>query len=135
MKTHDQKFANRPKLTIPDILVYGSSDITFSGYGEYWRQVKSLAMVHLLNNTRVQSFQQVREKEGALMIGMIERNPGSVIDLSELIFWLVNNTVCEVVLGRTYRGLYFMDLLQRFVRVLSLFSVTSYIPWIEWFRR
>ncbi|CAH1441486.1 unnamed protein product [Lactuca virosa] len=50
LKTHDLKFASRPKLRIPDILLYGSNDIAFSPYGEYWRQLKSIAVVHLLNN-------------------------------------------------------------------------------------
>ena len=56
MKTHDLKFSNRPKLKIADTLVYGSNAITFSPYGEHWRQVKSIAVLHLLNSTRVLSF-------------------------------------------------------------------------------
>ncbi|KAI3684478.1 hypothetical protein L6452_33702 [Arctium lappa] len=137
MKTHDLKFANRPKLNIPDIVIYGSNDITFSRYGEYWRQVKSIAVVHLLNNMRVQSFQHVRAKEVAVMIEMIEKDGGSnsVTDLSELIFWLVNNIVCTVALGRTYRGSKFRNLLERFVEVFGAISVGSYIPWLSWIDR
>lgn len=135
MKTHDQIFASRPKLSIPDIVVYGSNDITFSRYGEYWRQVKSIAVVHLLNNTRVQSYEHVRAKEVAVMIGMIEKDGGSVTDLSELIFWLINNIVCKVALGRTYRGFKLRNLLERFVQVLGVISVGSYVPWLSWIDR
>ncbi|KAJ0603725.1 putative cytochrome P450 [Helianthus annuus] len=135
MKTHDLKFANRPKLIIPDMLIYGSSDITFSPYGEFWRQVKSIAVVHLLNTSRVHSFRHVREKEMGLMIETIEKSHGSIIDLSELIFWLVNNIVCKVSLGRSYKGLKFTDLLAQFVHVLGALCIGNYIPWLSWIDR
>ena len=54
MKTHDLIFSNRPKLKIYSILTYGSKNIAFSQYGEYWRQAKSIAVLHLLTNERVQ---------------------------------------------------------------------------------
>ncbi|KAI3763171.1 hypothetical protein L1987_53622 [Smallanthus sonchifolius] len=135
MKTHDLKFANRPKSRLTETLVYGSSDITFSPYGEYWRQVKSIAVVHLLNTARVQSFRQVREKEIGLMIDTIEKSHDSLIDLSDLIFWLVNNIVCKVSLGRSYQGLKFTNLLARFVNVLGTLCVGNYIPWLSWIDR
>ncbi|KAJ0785456.1 putative cytochrome P450 [Helianthus annuus] len=135
MKTHDLKFANRPKLIIPDMLIYGSSDITFSPYGEFWRQVKSIAVVHLLNTSRVHSFHHVREKEIGLMIETIEKSHGSIIDVTELVFWLVNNIVCKVSLGRSYQGLKFTDLLTQFVHVLGALCIGNYIPWLSWIDR
>ncbi|KAI7732379.1 hypothetical protein M8C21_016335 [Ambrosia artemisiifolia] len=135
MKTHDLTFANRPKLRIPDALIYGSGDITFSPYGEFWRQVKSIAVVHLLNTSRVHSFRHVREKEIGLMIDTIEKSHGSLIDLSDLTFWFVNNIVCKVSLGRSYQGLKFTDLLGRFVHVLGALCVGNYIPWLSWIDR
>ncbi|KAL8226017.1 hypothetical protein R6Q57_018574 [Mikania cordata] len=135
MKTHDLAFTSRPKMSIPDTLLYGSKDITFSPYGEYWRQVKSIAVVHLLNNTRVQSFRQIREKETALAINVIENRCGSVIDLSELLVKLTNNIICKVALGRTYSGLKFKDLLGRFMNVLGVFSFGNYIPKLSWIDR
>ncbi|CAH1441484.1 unnamed protein product [Lactuca virosa] len=135
LKTHDLKFASRPKLRIPDILLYGSNDITFSPYGEYWRQLKSIAVVHLLNNTRVQSFEQVREKEVALMIDKIKNSCGSLVDLNELFFWLTNNIVCMASLGRKYGGSTFADIMDRFMHLLSGFNVGDYIPWLAWIDR
>ncbi|KAK9073543.1 hypothetical protein SSX86_007867 [Deinandra increscens subsp. villosa] len=135
MKTHDISFASRPKMSIPDTLLYGSKDITFSPYGEYWRQVKSIAVIHLLNSARVQSFRQIRENEMALMINMIESSCGSVIDLSEFLVMLTNNIICKVALGRTYSGLKFKDLLGRFVHLLGVFSFGNYIPKLSWIDR
>ncbi|XP_076937749.1 cytochrome P450 Tp4149-like [Bidens hawaiensis] len=135
MKTHDLAFASRPKMSIPDTLLYGSKDITFSPYGEYWRQVKSIAVVHLLNTTQVQSFRQIREKEMALTISKIENCCGLVIDLSEFLVGLTNNIICTVALGRTYSGIKFKDLLDRFMNVLGVFSFGNYIPRLSWIDR
>ncbi|CAH1428504.1 unnamed protein product [Lactuca virosa] len=75
MKTHDLIFSNRPKLNIPGRLCYGSKDIAFSQYGEYWRQVKSIAVLHLLSNKRVQSYRVAlgRTYDGKKFKGLLER--------------------------------------------------------------
>ncbi|GFZ11986.1 cytochrome P450, family 71, subfamily A, polypeptide 15 [Actinidia rufa] len=52
MKTQDLVFANRPRFTVISKLLYGSRDVAFSPYGEYWRQIRSLCVVHLLSNKR-----------------------------------------------------------------------------------
>ncbi|KAK9078749.1 hypothetical protein SSX86_002807 [Deinandra increscens subsp. villosa] len=135
MKTHDLKFSNRPKLRIPDKLIYSSGDITFSPYGEFWRQVKSIAVVHLLNTARVHSFRQVRENEIGLMIDTIAKGHDSLVDLSELTFWLVNNIVCKVCFGRSCQGLKLTNLLERFVHVLGALCVGDYLPWLSWVDR
>ncbi|KAJ9535700.1 hypothetical protein OSB04_un001145 [Centaurea solstitialis] len=101
MKTHDSIFANRPKVNIPDRLSYGSRDITFSQYGEYWRQAKAIAISHLLSNKRVQSYQQVRKEEATLLIRKIQETQEPMVNLSELLISLTNNVICRLALGRT----------------------------------
>ncbi|GJR61271.1 cytochrome P450 71A4-like protein [Tanacetum coccineum] len=137
MKTHDSVFSSRPKLSIPDKLNYGSKDIGFAPYGEHWRQLKSIAVLHLLSNKRVQSFRHIREREMIRMIDMIDKSCGSVVDLSEMLVALTNNIICQVALGRTYSDLKFKDLLRRVQILLGVVSVGSYIPclsWVDWLR-
>ncbi|KAD6119531.1 hypothetical protein E3N88_10802 [Mikania micrantha] len=135
MKTHDLTCASRPRLSIPSRIVYDNKDIAFSQYGEYWRQVKSIAVVHLLSNKRVQSYEHVRLDEMGLMMDKILRSNGSVLNLSELIIALTNNVVCRVALGRTYEGRKFKNLLHRTMELLGCFSVGSYIPLLKWVDR
>ncbi|PWA70087.1 cytochrome P450 [Artemisia annua] len=133
VKTHDLVFSSRPKLYIPDKLTYGSKDIGFAPYGEHWRQVKSITVLHLLSNKRVQSFREIREKLTASMINMMGESCGSVVNLSEMIVSLTNDIICEVAFGRTYGDyLKFIDLLGRFQILLGTLSVGSYIPWLSW---
>ncbi|KAJ9536155.1 hypothetical protein OSB04_un000668 [Centaurea solstitialis] len=135
MKTHDLIFSNRPKLSIPAKLSYGSSDITFSQYGEYWRQAKAIAISHLLSNKRVQSYQQIRKEETSLLIRKIQETHESVVNLSELLISLTNNVICRLALGRIYDGKKFTVLLEKFFELLGCFSVGSYIPSLIWVDR
>nr|XP_027076935.1 cytochrome P450 71A6-like [Coffea arabica] len=72
MKNHDQVFSNRQRLSIARRLFYGSKDVAFSPYGEYWRQLRSILVHQLLSNKMVQSFRRVREEETSLVIGKIK---------------------------------------------------------------
>ncbi|KAK9068541.1 hypothetical protein SSX86_012656 [Deinandra increscens subsp. villosa] len=133
LKTHDLVFSNRPKLKIPDQLNYGSKDIGFAPYGEYWRQIKSISIIHLLSRKRVNSFRQVRERETSRLLDLIEKSGGGAVNLTEMLVKLTNNVICEVALGRTYNdGMRFKDLLVRFQTLLGVVSVGTYIPWLSW---
>ncbi|KAK3004373.1 hypothetical protein RJ639_020012, partial [Escallonia herrerae] len=137
-KNHDLVFSNRPKETIPDRLLYGSRDVAFSPYGDYWRQVRSLCVLKLLSNKRVQSYANVREEEAVLMLEKIGKisSSCSLVNLSELFMSLTNDTVCRVALGRKYSGgeggRQFKELLEQFSELLGVFSIRDYIPWLGW---
>ena len=73
MKTHDQIFSNRPQLSIPVQLFYNNRDVPFAPYGEYWRQIRSVCVLHLVSSKRVQSYRGVREEETSLMVDKIRK--------------------------------------------------------------
>ncbi|MTV29051.1 cytochrome P450, partial [Nitriliruptoraceae bacterium ZYF776] len=85
-----------------------------------------------LSHKRVQSFRKLREKETIHMIKMIGKSCGSVVDLTEMLFLLANNIICEVALGKAYNDLKFKDMLVRSQILLGVVSVGSYIPWLSW---
>nr|XP_043622720.1 cytochrome P450 Tp4149-like [Erigeron canadensis] len=135
LKTHDLIFSSRAKNYIYDILSFGSKDIGFAPYGEYWRQVKSVTVLHLLSRKRVQSFRKLREKETVDMIETIGKKCGSVVDITGMLFLLTNNILCQAALGKTYSDLKLMDLMARSQHLLGAFVVGSYIPWLSWVDR
>ena len=138
MKTHDLVFANRPKSRIAEKLLYNYKELASAPYGDYWRQMKSILVLHLLSNKRVRSFRAVREEELSLVIEKIKLQCCSV-NLSEVFAKLTNDVICRVALGRKYNGgegqMKFKELLEEFLELLSVYSVGDYIPWLSWVSR
>ncbi|KAK9995616.1 hypothetical protein SO802_020302 [Lithocarpus litseifolius] len=138
MKTQDLNFANRPKSSMFGKLLYNYKDVSMAPYGEYWRQMKSILVLHLLSNKRVQSFHYVREEETSVMIEKFKQcyDSSSSVNLSEVFAKLTNDVVCRVALGKKYGegegGRKFKELLGEFVELLGVISVGDYIPWLSW---
>ncbi|GER56760.1 cytochrome P450 [Striga asiatica] len=144
MKNQDAIFSNRPKLTIPNRLLYGSRDMAFTPYGEYWRQVRSICVANLLSSKRVQSFRRVRKEETSAMLNKIGQlassSSSSVINLSNVFASLSSDILCRVVLGRKYsnenREEYEkFKVLGEFAELLGAISWGDYIPWLSWINR
>jgi hypothetical protein len=137
MKTHDRVFANRPQTKLYDILLYDCKDVSTAEYGEYWRQIRSISVLHLLSAKRVQSLRAVREEEIALMMEKIKycSSISLPVDISELLSTTINDIVCRVALGRKYDGESrkgFKKLLMDFTELLGTFIVGDYVPWLDW---
>ncbi|KAI9116583.1 hypothetical protein K1719_012750 [Acacia pycnantha] len=100
MKTHDLIFANRPKNLAVDILAYGGTDIVFSPYGNYWRQLRKIGTLEFFSAKRVQSFRRIREEEASALVRNISEHECSVINLSKKIFTLTSSIVATVAFGK-----------------------------------
>ncbi|PIN22048.1 Cytochrome P450 CYP2 subfamily [Handroanthus impetiginosus] len=135
MKNQDLIFSNRPKLSIQDRLTYGSKDVAFSPYGNYWREARSICVLQLLSNKRVQYYRHVREQETSIMIEKIRQMGSSslVVNLSDMFVSVSNDIVCRVALGRKYgEDGKFKKFLGGYVELLGEYSVGDYIPWLGW---
>ncbi|KAL3642303.1 hypothetical protein CASFOL_013118 [Castilleja foliolosa] len=141
MKTQDVIFSGRPRLSIPDRLMYGYRDVGFAPYGEYWRQVKSILVLQLLSNKRVQSFRRVREEETSAMVENIRKSGSSslVVNLSTALISLTNDVACRVAFGRKYsdhgEDKMFKKILKEFIELIGAMSFRDYIPWLGWIDR
>ncbi|CAN7023067.1 unnamed protein product [Brassica rapa subsp. trilocularis] len=133
LKTHDRVFASRPRSKIFQKFLYDGQDVAAAPYGEYWRQMKSVCVLHLLSNKMVRSFGNVREEEMSLMMEKIRKASSLPVNLSELLANLTNDVICRVALGRKYGcETDFKELMERLTRLLGVFSVGTYVPWLAW---
>lgn len=141
MKTNDLIFANRPETSLGRKLLYDSKDVSVAPYGEHWRQLKSIMVLQLLSNKRVQSFQAVRDEEIALAVKKIMESSLSnkAVDLSNLFVTVTNDVVCMATFGKKYsegkRGEIFLKLLRDFLVVLGGFTFQDFIPALAWVDR
>ncbi|XP_042039925.1 cytochrome P450 71A8-like [Salvia splendens] len=138
MKTHDLAFADRPDSSLFRRLLYDNKDVSVSPYGEYWRQLKSICVVQLLSNKRVQSFHSVRAEETEILIGKIG-GKAECVDLSRMFTQLTNDVVCRSAIGRKYGdggdGERFLSILREFLEVLSTISIGDFVPSLSWIGR
>ncbi|KAL5750645.1 hypothetical protein ACOSP7_025248 [Xanthoceras sorbifolium] len=96
--------------------IFKSHDnISFAPYGEYWREVRKIAILELLSSKRVQSFQAVRDEEVELMLQYIAQSSGP-INLSRL----------------TIGASRFESLMRETQAMLGSSSIADFFPWMEW---
>ncbi|XP_073295283.1 strychnine-11-hydroxylase-like [Primulina huaijiensis] len=142
-KSHDLAFSGRPSLYIAKKLAYNSSNISLAPYGEYWREVRKIAVLELLTAKRVQSFGKIRDEEVALMIHRVSEHGRNPVDLSSLTFSMSNNVVCRVAFGtmstddRENRdGMNkFQQILLEVQHLAGEFNVADFFPWLAWINK
>ncbi|KAK1271777.1 Cytochrome P450 71A9 [Acorus gramineus] len=143
LKTQDKIFASRPSLKATKILFYGSRDIGFSPYGEYWRQVRKISTLHLFNSKRVQSYRGVREETVAHMIEnirLVSTSSSGLVNLSEFIKSYVVDVIARVTFGKAFLGEGVSDKIHRLVEEngklllgLHLEDLFPSYKWLEFF--
>ncbi|KAH6829716.1 cytochrome P450 [Perilla frutescens var. hirtella] len=138
MKTHDLTFASRPEYKTFKKLSYGGKDVAFSPYGEYWRQMKSIFVLQLLSNKRVQSFRSIREEETAIFVRKIGEFKG-LVNLSEMFGEFTNDVICRSAFGSKFRESEnrkeLLRILEEFMALLGAICIGDFIPWLSWIDR
>ncbi|KAL1222431.1 Cytochrome P450 71A27 [Cardamine amara subsp. amara] len=140
-KTHDLKFSYRPKTKAINIFMKGGRDIIFGPYGEDWKNMKSVCVVHLLNNKMVRSFENLREEEIKVMTDKLEEacSSSSSVNLSKLLMNLTNDVICRITLGRKYNseegGIDVKNLVMTSSEFFGKFLFGDFIPSLAWIDR
>ncbi|GMN20184.1 hypothetical protein TIFTF001_045295 [Ficus carica] len=100
---HDIAVSNRPVSKASNIVFYGSKNMGFAPYGEYWKQARRITSQELLSPRRVQQFQFVRE-EVARLVERIRRycRSGNSVNTSEMALATANNIVTRCVTGQSF---------------------------------
>ena len=131
MKTHDQIFANRPSKNLAhDIFAYNASDIVFSPYGNYWRQLRKICTLELLSAKRVQTFRNIREEEvSKVMKDISEHQVGSVLNLTKILYPLTNSIVARAAFGKKTKNVeQIIPAITYLLNIAGGFSVEDVFP-------
>ncbi|XP_057535420.1 cytochrome P450 736A117-like [Amaranthus tricolor] len=138
LKTNDIMFSNRINSYISSKFFYGGKDMSFSPYGDYWKQIRSTCVTQLLSNKKVQSLRSIREEEVGLMVKKIKNSCNLVVNLRELIMIFTNDVICLACFGKKYShennegGKNFYKLLNDAMKLLGNFSLRDVSPWLGW---
>ncbi|XP_054814803.1 cytochrome P450 71D10-like [Prosopis cineraria] len=129
MKTHDQIFANRPKILASDIQAYNSTDIVFSPYGNYWRQLRKICTLEIFSAKRVESFRRIREEEVSALVRNISELEGSVINLGGQFLALTNSIVARVAFGKKTGNVEeVLQTIEQSIKLSSGLSISDFYP-------
>ncbi|XP_019196628.1 PREDICTED: cytochrome P450 83B1-like [Ipomoea nil] len=104
LKTHDLAFSSMPSYIGRQTLSYNGLDIAFTPYGDYWREIRKIAVLHLFSHRRVKLFQPIREDEVSRMMNRISELALSsqLVNLSEIVMSLTCNIICRSAFGKNY---------------------------------
>ncbi|KAK1370656.1 Cytochrome P [Heracleum sosnowskyi] len=141
LKVHDTKCCSRPDSYGMRKLSYNQKDISFSPYGDYWREMRKLCVIELFTVKRVRSFQHVRDREIAKFVNIISQEAldpnNKFIYLDKKIFSLAKNIISEVAFGSSSVGEKFREdelqkIIQDVMKVTSGFCAADFFPYIGW---
>ncbi|XP_012457061.1 cytochrome P450 83B1 [Gossypium raimondii] len=140
MKTHDLDFCSRPNLCAAGKFSYNASDLSYSPYNDYWREMRKICVVHLFS--RVKTYRPTREDEVSRLIEKIcqlsvDSKP---INLSEAVMCLSNSIICRIGFRKRYddegaEKSRFSRLLKESEALFSNLSFSDYFPFMGWVDR
>ncbi|XP_042517160.1 cytochrome P450 71B37-like [Macadamia integrifolia] len=104
LKNQDANMCSRPPLQGPRKISYNFKDISFTPYGEWWREIRKICALELLSPKAVQSYMFVREEEIALMVDSITKVSPAPVDLSEKLASITNKVISRTAFGKVYKG-------------------------------
>ncbi|XP_054816561.1 cytochrome P450 71D10-like [Prosopis cineraria] len=135
LKTHDMIFANRPRIYAGEILVYNSTDIALSPYGNYWRQLRKICTLELLSARRVQTFRRIREEAISTLVKDISKHVGSVMNLSQKLYPLTSSIIAQAAFGRKTENIEdFTPTIMYMIELAGGFSIYDLYPSLEFLR-
>ncbi|KAL8521887.1 hypothetical protein ACS0TY_012150 [Phlomoides rotata] len=134
LKTHDLACADRPKTVATEIFWYNYTDIVFSPYGDYWKQMRKICILELLSAKNVRSFEYIRKDEASLLIKYIQTTNGVPFNLTEKIFLFMNSMTCRAAFGNVSmdRG-EAIKLIKEAVSLAGHFNLSDLFPSIKVF--
>ncbi|KAI9110532.1 hypothetical protein K1719_018398 [Acacia pycnantha] len=137
MKTHDTIFANRPKIIAGETLAYDSTDIVFSPYGNYWRQLRRICTLELLSSRRVQTFRKIREEEVSALVKDIGQSVefSSVVNLTQKLYPLTNSIIARAAFGQKTNNVEEALVAMMYaVEIVSGLSISDLYPSLKFLR-
>ncbi|CAI0437469.1 unnamed protein product [Linum tenue] len=100
--------------------------------GAYWRQLRKICALELLNPNRVQSFGSIRSEEISNSMGGVSVSAGQEFNFSQMVFSLTAGIVSRVAFGKKYRGHdEFVPVMEEMARISGGFSLADLFPSVK----
>ncbi|KAM0844199.1 hypothetical protein ACQ4PT_057219 [Festuca glaucescens] len=130
MVSRDVDFATRHMSRMVRMsIAQGAEGIIFAPYGDEWRQMRKICTVELLSARRVRSFRPLREEEAGRLLRAVAASPGTVVNLSELLWAYAADSSVRAIVGSRFQDRdAFMEILQRGLKLFAGMSLPDLYP-------
>ncbi|KAH9290542.1 hypothetical protein KI387_034659, partial [Taxus chinensis] len=140
LKTHDLVFASRPESAAGKYIAYNYKDVVLSPYGPYWRQMKKICVVELLNAKRIESFRSLREEEVSLTIRSVwekSRQCTVAVNLTKTLSSLTQGLMLRILSGNDDRfdsgnANAIKEMMSEVSETVGTFNLGDFLPWMNW---
>lgn len=100
--------------------------------------MRSIVVLQLLSNKRVQSFRTIREEETAHLLKKIQESSGPV-NLSAMFASFSNDGISRSAFGGKFsdseNGKKFLHAMTNLMELLGIINIGDFIPWLGWVGR
>ncbi|MED6183187.1 hypothetical protein PIB30_035702 [Stylosanthes scabra] len=135
-KTYDVIFASRPKFLFSEIVTYNCTDIAFSPYGNYWKQLRKISTSELFTPKRVNSFKSIREEEFNSLIKRIiidSKQSMMMINLTEEVISTMYAIISRAAFGSKCRDQEeFITIAKEVAMIGAGFNIGEFFPSSKW---
>ncbi|KAL0309786.1 UNVERIFIED_CONTAM: cytochrome [Sesamum radiatum] len=144
-KKNDLIFANRPKLLNGRYFGYNYTSLSWSPYGEHWRNLRRISAVELLSAQRMQMLSCIQADETLTLVRKLfhvtREEPDKVLEVKSTIFEFMFNIVTRMITGKRYYG---KDVEKKEAKILEEIvsetskaaletNVVDFLPVMRWF--
>lgn len=140
VKDQDSTFANRNPNLAALAFSFGGNDIAFAPYGPQWRLLRKIFVREMLSHANLNTLcTTVMRNEVEKSIGSVYSKLGMPIDIGELAFLTVINSIASMFWGGTVQGedstgigAEFRQAVSQFVALLGKPNVSDFFPSLAW---
>ncbi|XP_018827789.2 LOW QUALITY PROTEIN: dimethylnonatriene synthase-like [Juglans regia] len=142
--TNDRVFATRASIAAGKYMGYNDAVFALAPYGQYWRDVRKMAILELLSSQPIEKRKHVRASEVESLVkdvySVCENN--GVVDISDLLEHMAFNIILRVLVGKRFSGSEYRERnsegnrirsgIKEALRLSGVFVMSDAIPYLEW---
>ncbi|XP_028764209.1 cytochrome P450 81E8-like [Neltuma alba] len=105
--TNDIALANRPRLINGKYIGYNYTTISFTSYGDHWRNLRRIMMVEILSTHRLNHFLETRKDEMMRLVRKLAHDSSkgfTKVELKSKFLEMTFNIIMRMVCGKRYLG-------------------------------
>ncbi|KAJ4870341.1 Cytochrome P450 82G1 [Raphanus sativus] len=139
--TNDLVLATRPNTAFGRYVGYNNAVLALAPYGDYWRELRKIATVHLFSNQSVEMLGHIRYSEvNEFLKHLYGRSGGtSMVKIDMLFEFLTFNIFLRKMVGKTIgfgkvksEEWRYKEALKRSEYLAGVFMIGDVIPWLGW---